>query len=188
MKPAAKYLASLQSPKVAGFQWQDPETDDDRHRFRDVLEYGCHIVSIEDSPQAPVFCFSLGFYLNLQHAEFFVMGLSSDTAAHLINRLFKRVEAGERFSADQKISDLLDDDRIAALQPFPQERYTDYLGYACWFYRSLTFLPPYFEFKFPVLHLFWPDQAGRFPFEPGCHPAAVSAQLPKALPPPQPER
>lgn len=183
MKPAAKYLSSLKAPPIAGFQWQDPDNDDDRHRFRDVLEYGCHIVSVEDSPYSPPFSFSIGFYLNLQHPEFFVMGMSTDTAGHFINRLFHAVENGRRFSADEQIPDLFEDGRPAMLKPFPKDLYVDYLGYACWFYRSLTFQPPLMEFKFPVLQLFYPDKSGLFPFEPGCHPAAVAAQIPKPIPP-----
>ena len=179
--PAAKYLNSLKSPKVAGFQWQEPDDDKDRRLFRDVLECGCHIVAIEDSPHAPEFCFSIGFFINLQHPEFFVMGMSSNTAGRIINRLFRSVEGGHRFSEDEKIADLFDDERLGILKPFPKSLYFDYLGYACWFYRSLTFFPPPLEPKFPVLQLFWPDKAGRYPFEAGCHPSAVAAQVPRKM-------
>jgi len=179
MSATAKYLVSLREPRIAGFQWQDPEDDHDRKIFRDVLEHGCHIVGIDDAPGQSLYCFSIGFYLNLAHPEFLVMGLDSSVAAQMINHAFSMVEGGHQFSEGERIRDSFPENREGVVKPFLKKFYFAYLGYACWFYRSLMFLPPAIEPKFPVYQIFWPDKEGRYPFDQGCHPAVVRAQAVK---------
>lgn len=176
MGATPRYIASLKSPRVPGFSWQDPDDEGDRKCFRDILEYGCHILTIDDQPATAVFSYSIGFYLNHLHPEIFAIGISRVLGGDLINRLLRDVQDGRQFREDETIENLFSDGRPGLLKAFPKDRYPDFLGYGCWFYRSLTFQPPMMEFKFPVLRVVWPDKEGRYPFEDGCHPAVVAAQ------------
>jgi hypothetical protein len=170
----AKYKDSLTSPKVPAFEWQDPQDDGDRQMFRDILTDGCHIITVYPDGTTPEqsfdFAYSVGFYLNLLHPEFLIMGISSDSAGRVMNDLFAYIESGAKIAENHTLRyDLGKGEKRLVAKLVPQERYFDYLGHACWFYRSLLWkVEPLAEHKFPVLQLFWPDAAGLYPWDPGC--------------------
>jgi len=186
----AKFRDSLLSPKIAGFEWQEPDGEGDRNIYRDILTEGCTILVIEPDEHRPDlqsdFAYSIGFYLNLLHPEFLIMGASGNAAARLMNWLFASIESGKRIKENDTVTcDLGKGDRKLVARLVSQERYFDYLGYACWFYRSLLWkVPPVAEHKFPVLQLFWPDPAGLYPWEPGCDARAREIQTLVAQPEP----
>jgi hypothetical protein len=178
----ARYLSSLKSPKLASFEWQEPEDDKDRSSFRDILTAGCTILMIHDDESAPAppfgLIYTVGLYLNLGHPEFFIKGALDDSQANLMNSLFQYVEAGNKISdGDSVRHDFGNGEVRFVAKAFPQNRYFDYLGWGCWFYRSLLFkVSPVCEHKFPVLQLFWPDAVGKYPFEEGCDERVVKMQ------------
>ena len=170
---------------MAGFEWQEPEDDKDRSSFNDILTQGCTILMIyDDEAEGAPFdsIYTTGFYLNLQHPEFFIKGLLDSSAADIMNCLFRYVENGNRIGdGDTVRHDFGHGEKRLVAKRFPQERYDDYLGWGCWFYRSLRWkVEPVIEHKFPVLQLLWPDSKGLYPWEDGCDPRVVKAQ---SLPP-----
>ena len=184
----ARFIKSLTSPKIPGFEWQEPDDDGDRNSFRNILTEGCTILQItpgqEKSNAGADFVYTIGFYLNLLHPELFIVGVSGESAAKMMNDLFAYVESGNRIEDGHTWTyDLGKGDRKMVARLVPQERYLDYLGYGCWFYRSLLWkVEPIAEHKFPVLQLFWPDPAGLYPWDPGCDPRAVEIQTLVAQP------
>ena len=93
------------------------------------------------------------------------MGLSGDVTAPLLNWLFAYIEEGKVIKEGHGVRcDFgLGEKRLEA-RAVPRDRYYDYLGWACWFYRSLLFkVEPLMQPKFPILQLCWPDKAGRYP-------------------------
>ncbi len=178
----AKYQSSRTSPKIPGFEWQEAESKMDRDIFRDILTTGRSILAVAPDEKHPRvtcdFAYSLGFYLNLVHPELLIMGLPSDSSGQLLNLLFAQVEAGEHYFEDQPLTYDFGLGETKLVPKFvPQERYGDFLGYGCWFYRSLRWnVRPVAEHKFPVLQLFWPDAAGYYPWQPVCDPQVRKMQ------------
>jgi len=178
----AKYIAAAKSPRIQGFEWQEPEDDYDRDVFRNILTHGCTILQILPDEQNPSlhhdFVYTIGFYLNLLHPEFLIMSVTAETAGPLLNRLFSDIEKGNQIDEGHTVTyDFGKGDRKLIARTVPQERYFDYLGYGCWFYRSLLWKEkPIAAHKFPVLQLFWPDPSGRYPWDPDCDPRAKRVQ------------
>jgi hypothetical protein len=88
----ARFSSSLASPRIEGFVWQEPEDDEDRQVYRSILEHGYQY--FRSNPASPGvnpvgYCFSVGFYLNLNHPELLVMGLSTETAGQMIGDIFR---------------------------------------------------------------------------------------------------
>jgi hypothetical protein len=102
----------------------------------------------------------------------------------MMNDLFHYVENGNRLKDGDTIRyDFGEGERTLVAKVFPQGRYSDYLGWGCWFYRSLFWkVAPIAEHKFPVLQLFWPDPNGLYPWQEGCHPKVMEVQTPIAIP------
>lgn len=178
----AKYLSSLKQPRLTAFGWQEPENEKDRRSFHDILTTGCTIPMIYDDkaePGAPYdFIYTTGFFLNLGHPEFFIKGALDESAADMMNALFRYVEAGNQIGDGDSVRHDLGKGEICFIaKTFPHDRYFDYLGWGCWFYRSLFYKqPPVLEHKFPVLQLFYPDRIGKYPWDEGCDPGVLKMQ------------
>lgn len=184
MSPEPRYIASLKSPPIKGFEWQDPEDDQDRGSFRSILTDGCTILMIhpDEAASGPPYdyVYTVGFFLNLQQPEFFIKGLLSNSAGRMMNDLFKYVEQGARIKEGDTLRyNFGEGEKKLVARYFPQRRYQDYLGWGCWFYRSLLWRQdPVGEHKFPVLQLFWPDRRGLYPWDADCDPKARAIQTP----------
>jgi hypothetical protein len=179
-----KYKSSLKCPLIPGFEWQVPDDDKDRASFRDTLTHGCTILMIhsDKATSGPPydFIYTVGFFLNLKHPEFFIKGLLSERTGMMMNDLFSYVEQGHRIKdGDTLRYDFGEGEKKLVARPFPQHRYRDYLGWGCWFHRSLLWKQsPVGEHKFPVLQLFWPDRNGLYPWDAGCDPKTSEIQTP----------
>ncbi|MBK8039166.1 MAG: DUF4262 domain-containing protein [Verrucomicrobiaceae bacterium] len=116
--------------------------------------------------------------LNLGRPEFFIKGSLEESAADMMNALFRYVENGNTINdGDTVRHDLGYGEVRFVAKSVAQDRYFDHLGWGCWFYRSLIYKEsPLFEHKFPVLQLLWPDKHGKYPFEEGCDPQASKLQ------------
>ena len=178
----ARFVSSVTAPKLEHFEWQEPDGEEDLARFRNIVTQGCTILMIypDAAGSGPPydFIYTVGFYLNLQHPEIFIKGLLSDVTGDMMNDLFRYVESGRKLKDGDTVRyDFGEGEKKLVARAFPQEKYFDYLGWACWFYRSLLWkVAPVAEHKFPVLQLFWPDAHGFYPWDEGCHPAAKQIQ------------
>jgi hypothetical protein len=183
---AARYIDSLKSPRISGFEWQEPEDDSDRKMFRDILEHGCHIVAIQSGKNSPDFCYSVGLYLNFLHPEILIMGISGEACQKATNAICREADAGNILKAGDECSDLFEAPRPVRFVAVNQERYCDYLGYAVWFYRSLFYrVEPLAQHKFPVLEALWPDKNLFYPDDPKCNQKVRDVQTLRPQPPPK---
>jgi len=164
----ARYIDSLRNQRISGFQWQDPEDESDRKMFRDILEYGFQVIGVDAGQDSPDFAYSVGLYLNFLHPEILIMGMSSVACFEAISQIAREAAAGKVASVGDTRSDLFEVQRSVRFVPVDKARYYDYLGYAAWFYRSLFYLPPKLECKFPVLQVLWPDRNLVYPDDPRC--------------------
>ncbi len=179
-----RYESSVTAPKLPHFEWQEPEDEKDLKDFRDIVTAGCTVLMIypDEAGGGPPFDFiyTVGFYLNLQHPEFFIKGILSDAAGTMMNSLFLHVEDGNHIKDGTVVHyDLGDGEIKFVAKTFPLDRYYDYMGWGCWFYRSLFWkISPIAVPKFPVLQLFWPDAQGLYPWDDGCDPRVRAIQTP----------
>jgi len=149
------------------FKWPEPDHEADEIIFRNVRQYGCHIVGVGDA--RPPFDYSIGLYLNYGHPELIIFGLPSDNASSIINDVRDRVAAGHSFGNGAVSDDLLEGGFRLCFRQLPYDVYRDYLGIAAWFYAPSWI-------AFPCLQIIWSDKNGRFPWESGCAQHAKEGQ------------
>ena len=176
----ARFKSSITSPKISGFEWREPEDSSDLDTFRDIATVGCSILKIipdeEDTDSFFDYFYTIGFYLNLIHPELLIMGMSH--TGDMMNDLFSYVESGHSIGENHTVRyDLGQGEVKFVAKPVLERHFVDYLGYGCWFYRSLFSKPPCGTHKFPVLQLFWPDKRGYYPWDPQCDPRSKEIQI-----------
>ncbi len=84
----------------------------------------------------------------------------------LVNDIGTKVRSGERMQDWFACNELLEG-YICIFRNVDRGHYSDYFGYANWYHEG---------HDFPVLQCFWPDRAGRFPWETECAKAVREAQ------------
>ena len=149
---------------------RSPADESDRKLLADVARVGWHIVGITEDldPPLPPYAFTVGQYYTLGSPELVVVGLPVVVASHLLNALGDAVKDGRALVCDTPLAGFLAEVPVI-LRPVSPTRYTAELGYAVWFYRALPR-------TFPCWQVFWPDQAGRYPWEADCAPAVRARQ------------
>jgi hypothetical protein len=122
----------------------------------DIKEYDCHLALIESDNYLPGFVYSIGLFEKFQHPEVIVFGLKTDVMGDIINHLRDEIRTGKTFKSGTNYSGFLEGFEIQFLD-VNQESYSDYFGYAGWYYKN--------EFDFPALQLVWPDKESKWPWE-----------------------
>lgn len=112
---------------------------------------------IAQDSERPGFAYSFGLYEEFQHPEIIIFGLESTIMHGVINCAGEQVRRGARYRDGDVTGDLLEgyDCAFRLVDPL---QYSKTVSWAVWFYGKL---------EFPLLQLFWPDRAGRFPWEVG---------------------
>jgi hypothetical protein len=149
------------------FEWPEPDHEADEALFRNIREHGCAIVTITDAD--PAFAFSIGLFLNYNHPELMIFGLSSDAARDVIDYIREHVSEGRKFTDGEVCDDLFTGDDKICFWQVPVEAYRKYFGTARWFYGKSGL-------AFPCLQIIWQDASHRFPWEAGCDPRVIEAQ------------
>jgi hypothetical protein len=141
----------LRFDPIAGFE-------DIMRRQRELIDrHGWAVTAVfptEDDPGAP-FAYTIGLTAH-GFAELIIAGLDPATSQLLLNDLAQRVfDRAERFTAGQRISDLLAGfDAIIVEGPATEALYPG-VAFAQYGQDSVT-----------LQQVVWPDQHGRFPWEP----------------------
>ncbi len=136
---------------------------DARQTILDNIEqYGCHLALLEPDNYLPGFVYTIGLFKNFGHAELICFGLKTDVAAAILNHPRDLIKNRETLTTNKPYADFLEDYEIRFLQA-DKAFYSNYVGYAGWFYNM--------TFDFPLLQLVWTDKQNRFPWEEGFNPA-----------------
>lgn len=147
-----------------------PLTDDlapaEREVLENIAEYGCHVTAVAAGPHGPGYAFSTGLWHRFQQPEIVVVGLQDDDAAQLIDLVGDDAEDGRRYGEGDRTADLLHGYSVT-FRAVPRSHYPGWLGTAVWAYQGDDF---------PALQLVWPDQQGRFPWQPGVREGFLAAQ------------
>ena len=140
---------------------------------RRIDEYGWAVQAIGDQCSVPGCCASrrgpeeadFGYTVGLTrfhgHPELIVTGVPQIDTPRPLNALGERVRSGQRLTAGELVSDVLACScRVALVEVDPRESMR-HLVYANLLYRNAG-APPV-----PALQVVWPDDGGRFPWQPG---------------------
>ncbi len=166
----ARYIDSLKNPSIVGFEWPEAEDPSDLAIFRGILEKGAHVFCNDARDGRQAHCYSVGLYLNFQHPEIVVLGVSNDLAVEGIGKVRTLAASGVLLGAGDERNDIFalsHPVRFVAIGNDLEK--IDYLDHAAWFYRSLFFkVRPLIQHKFPMLQAVWADKDGFYPDDPRC--------------------
>ncbi|HBO37552.1 MAG TPA: DUF4262 domain-containing protein [Pasteurellaceae bacterium] len=146
-----------------------PEDDYDSQVLDQINEVGWYNIHVAGENGESAFAFSLGYFHKQNHPEIIIIGLSGKQAQQLLN-----IAAVKVFGAKEKIEpykkyEYFTESLSVAFVPVDLEHYGEYLGYANWYYGSMS--KPY-----PVLQMVWPDREGKYPWEPGYDQSFLQSQ------------
>jgi hypothetical protein len=123
--------------------------------IEDVEAYGWHVINVLPDDPHPPHSFSIGLTKTFDHPEIVVVGLRGETAHVFINDIGERIRHGEVFELDRDYSDLASGFPVRFVTVL-QQNFSEYLGWALWFYRGKTF---------SAIQMVWPDRKGAFPWD-----------------------
>jgi hypothetical protein len=141
-------------------------------RFLEIIDkYGWHVMSVApraDSDDAEEwFSYSTGLFMRFQHPEIILCGLDTSVSQQIINAIGNEVKTGRKFDLDTDYADIFSDEDICRFRVVHASQYGEYVCWSQWFYEGEPF---------PAWQCFWPDQAGKYPWDKDCDPSVVELQ------------
>lgn len=133
----------------------------------DVERVGWSAISISDV--SPPFVYSIGLMFSVGHPELIVFGLADD-GYNVLRAMVEDIRGGRSF-ADPNLYDGVLAQGPIATRPVHPSQHESYLGYSMGYCRERGRIG-----ELEAVQVFWPDQAGRFPFERECDEAVWAAQ------------
>lgn len=140
------------------FAWPEPEDTQDQQIIAKVQQEEWAAMHVPSQPGKPEYCFTVGHYLYHQRPEILIVGAPTLVAEQLLKKTTLHVQGklpplqlGREYP--RYIENL-----SVAFMPIEIEHYNEYLGFANWFYGSLTHV-------YPAVQLVWSDMNGVFPWQ-----------------------
>lgn len=132
----------------------------------DVREHGWHVVNVLPERGLPGWAYTIGLYQTYRQPEVILFGLRGETMHGLLNNVGEKVQAGHEYVDEETDEELLTGYLCSFRKVLPKW-YEQTVGFGRGFYGGS---------RFPLLQLFWPDRAGKFPWEPKCDDAIRNLQ------------
>jgi hypothetical protein len=123
----------------------------------DIAHYGWHVGKIPGDDRAPAWAFTIGLEASFQHPEVVVFGLDLETAHRLLNQVGLLVKQRGGFKDGERAAGVLERHTVVFRRVAPRWNPV-FLGNVAWFYENEAV---------PALQCFWPDAAGRHPWDEG---------------------
>lgn len=140
-------------------EWGGPVWEErDSRVAKSVADFGWHVMGVAGGDAPGDWGYSIGLWHTLRSPEVSVFGLPSQTAMRVANAAGAAIRDGNPLEPDQRRGDVLNGYDVA-VRPVHPSWYHDFFGAGIDFYQT----PP-----LPIMQLFWPDRAGRFPWEEGA--------------------
>ncbi len=133
----------------------------------DVERVGWSAISISDV--SPSFVYTVGLMFSLGHPELIVFGLA-DEGYNVLGAMVEDIRGGRSFASPGTYHGVLAQGSIST-RPVHPSQHDPYLGYAMGYCRERGRLG-----ELEAVQVFWPDRAGRFPFDRDCDEAVWAAQ------------
>jgi hypothetical protein len=143
-------------------------TDYEAQFLQGIEQYDWAVTKVgtPEDEEGPRFVYTTGLYYRFRHPEILIYGLPYDSMLQVVNDIGSKVRASYVFQVGLSYPDIFEG-RRCQFQPVDKIYYRDRLAAANWFYESE---------KYPTLQLFWPDDAGLFPWDKSCNPIVRNAQ------------
>jgi hypothetical protein len=127
-----------------------------------VRQHGWYAASVSD--HKPPFLYTIGLMQTLNHPEFIMFGLEANNAHALFSQLVRDIRAGRSYAEPgvYTVSIGGDEHRVGCRRVHPTQ-HPLYLGFAMAYCSSIGRIG-----ELEAMQTFWPDAAGKFPFEVGC--------------------
>jgi Domain of unknown function (DUF4262) len=130
--------------------------DPERIVLHNIAEFGWHCVNVIEDDGQPPWTFSIGFYETYGFPEIIIIGRSRATSHHILETLSNTLEKNESPDLTAPALDLIPGIPCLFQDVLPRY-FSDYVGFALWFYRKR---------KFPLFQIVWPNNEGLYPWSP----------------------
>jgi len=120
-----------------------------------IAEYGWHCVNIVEDDGQPPWSFTIGLYESYAHPELIIIGRSRATSYEILKTLADDIELNDPPNLTNPEGHLLLGMKCH-FRRVNTRYYSDYVGFALWFYRKR---------KFPLYQIVWPDRDGLYPWD-----------------------
>ena len=135
-----------------------------------VRQHGWFAASIRD--HKPPFLYTVGLMETCRHPEFISFGLESGNAHALFSGLIRDIRAGASYAEPGiRVVKLAGGEHRVGFRRVHPTQHPLYLGFAMGFLTNLGRIG-----QLEAMQAFWPDGAGKFPFEVGCDLAVYQLQ------------
>jgi hypothetical protein len=132
------------------------EDGPERIVLNNVADYGWHCVNIIEDDGCPPWSFTIGLYESYGFPELIIIGRSRATAHTMLKTLADDIEMNDPPDLTNPDGLLLLGHKCHFLEVHARY-YSDYVGFAKWFYRKRSF---------PLHQIVWPNGDGLYPWHP----------------------
>jgi hypothetical protein len=122
-----------------------------------IAEYGWHAVNIVEDNGCPPWTFTIGLYETWEHPEFIIIGRSRATSYEMLRTLADDIELNSQPDLSDPNGHMLLGMKCYLVE-VNSRYYSDYVGFARWFYR---------ERHFPLYQIVWPNDESLYPWDSG---------------------
>jgi Domain of unknown function (DUF4262) len=134
---------------------QRTATDEaERIVLNNIAEYGWHCVNVVEDDGQPPWSFTIGLYETYGFPELIIIGRSRATSHAMLKSIADGIESNDPLNLTDPVGHLLLGLKCHLLEVHPRY-YSDYVGFAKWFYRKR---------KFPLYQIIWPNSKGIYPW------------------------
>ena len=127
-----------------------------------VREHGWYAANVND--HEPPFLYTIGLMETCRHPEFIVFGLDADNSHALFSCLIRNICAGQSYAEPEVYTVTLGgENHRVGFRRVHLTQHPLYLGFAMGFLTNRGRIG-----ELQAVQAFWPDSAGKFPFEVGC--------------------
>lgn len=134
---------------------QVPKDEPERIVLANIAEFGWHCVNVIEDDGHPPWSFTIGLYETWGHPELIIIGRSRATSHEMLKTLSNDIELNFPPDLTDPDGHLLLGLRCHLLE-VNTRYYSDYVGFARWFYRKR---------HFPLFQIVWPNNDGLYPWD-----------------------
>ena len=128
--------------------------DPERSVLGNIAEYGWHCTHVVEDNGCPPWSFTIGLFETWDHPELIIIGRSRATSYEILKTLADDIELNDPPNLTSPDGHQLLGLKCRFLE-VNTRYYTDYVGFALWFYRKR---------RFPLYQVVWPDRDGLYPW------------------------
>jgi hypothetical protein len=128
--------------------------DLERQVIHNIAEYGWHAVNIVEDNGCPPWTFTIGLYETWEHPELIIIGRSRATSHAMLKVVADDIEANDPPNLTDPNGSLILGMKCHYVE-VNARYYSDYVGFALWYYR---------KHRFPMYQIAWPSE-GLYPWD-----------------------